>query len=464
MKWMKAVLCSVLLGVTGAAVSGDEAREKPLDYMQGVMLETTGASPWYRVELSPLLYQGTAWPDLRDVRVFNHQGETVPFALQVQKAQPVTPEAMTLRLFPLEMSPVPPREEGRRGGESLVLRSTTGIEIHLETDDAKALGQSYLLTLPTEKTDAFALAQLRLNWAALAGSWQGKASVYSSRDLKYWRPVQEDAPLMDLARDSDRLKMDTISADLTLSADGNRYLLVILDSQSKAVVLNSVTALAERREPESTRIELDAQANKISDEEAVWRWARPQPLTSLRISMASEGVLPVALSWRSGEKEAWQPLTKTVLYRLDGKRSEDIQLSGQPVEAVRITTINARLPTSLPAISGARDKYQLIFNTQGKGPYMLAWGNRAAPKADVAMDMLIPASLRKTQAVSDLPLAVAQESVTLGGEARLTATSATEQQSGWKTLLVWGALIVGVLLLALMAWRIWREVKKSGSV
>lgn len=47
---------------------------------------------------------------------------------------------------------------------------------------------------------------------------------------------------MDLARDSDRLKMDTISADLTLSADGNRYLLVILDSQSKAVVLNSVTA------------------------------------------------------------------------------------------------------------------------------------------------------------------------------------------------------------------------------
>ncbi|STV95819.1 transmembrane protein [Klebsiella michiganensis] len=33
-------------------------------------------------------------------------------------------------------------------------------------------------------------------------------------------------------------------------------------------------------------------------------------------------VLPVALSWRSGEKEAWQPLTKTVLYRLDGKRSE----------------------------------------------------------------------------------------------------------------------------------------------
>ncbi|STR35800.1 transmembrane protein [Klebsiella grimontii] len=269
---------------------------------------------------------------------------------------------------------------------------------------------------------------------------------------------------MDLARDNDRLKMDTISASLTLSAQGNRYLLLILDAQSKAPALNSVTALAERREPESTRIELNAQAHRVSDEEAVWRWARPQPLTSLRISLAGEGVLPVELAWRSGENEPWQPLTKTVLYQLDGKRSDDIPLSGQPVEAVRIKTINARLSASLPAISGARDKYQLVFNTQGKGPYMLAWGNRAAQKADVALDMLIPPSLRKTQAVNDLPLAVAQEDVTLGGEARLTATTATEQQSSWKTLLVWGALIFGVVVLALMAWRIWREVKKSGGV
>ena len=69
MKWMKAVLCGVLLGAAGTAASSDEAREQPLDYRQGLMLETSGASPWYRVELPPTIYQGTAWPDLRDVRV-----------------------------------------------------------------------------------------------------------------------------------------------------------------------------------------------------------------------------------------------------------------------------------------------------------------------------------------------------------------------------------------------------------
>lgn len=317
--------------------------------------------------------------------------------------------------------------------------------------------------LPEEMKDDFFLEQLRLNWDTPAGNWQGKASVYTSRDLRYWRSVQEEAPLMALTRDNDRLKMDTISASLRLSADGNRYLLVILDSQSPALTLNSVTAIAENSAPESARIEIGAQEEKVSNDEAVWRWTQPQPLTSLRIDLDDEGVLPVELAWRSAEKAPWQPLTKTVLYRLNGKRSEDIRLSGQQVDAVRMTTINARLPERLPALSGARDSYQLVFNTQGKGPYMLAWGNRAAQKADIGLDLLIPASLRNTQEPDSLPRATPQNEVALGGEARLTATSAAEQQSQWKTVLVWGALILGVAVLALMAWRIWREVKKDGT-
>lgn len=107
---------------------------------------------------------------------------------------------------------------------------------------------------------------------------------------------------MDLTRDSDRLKMDAISTNLTLSLEGNRYLLVILNSQSPALTLNSVSAIADSNEPESERIVIGARADKVSDDEAVWRWTQPQPLTSLRIDLENEGVLPVELVWRSGEK------------------------------------------------------------------------------------------------------------------------------------------------------------------
>lgn len=85
MKWMKAVVWSALLSVAWPVFSRDEAPETPQDYATGMMLEATGSSPWYRVSLPLALYQQSAWPDLRDVRVFNRQGDTVPFALTAQK-------------------------------------------------------------------------------------------------------------------------------------------------------------------------------------------------------------------------------------------------------------------------------------------------------------------------------------------------------------------------------------------
>ena len=39
MKWMKAVLCSVLLGVAGTAIGSDDVKESPRDYATSVMLE-----------------------------------------------------------------------------------------------------------------------------------------------------------------------------------------------------------------------------------------------------------------------------------------------------------------------------------------------------------------------------------------------------------------------------------------
>ncbi len=114
-------------------------------------------------------------------------------------------------------------------------------------------------------------------------------------------------------------------------------------------------------------------------------------------------------------------------------------------------------------MTGQRVRYDLVFNAQGKGPYLLAWGNGAAKPASVETDMLIPTELRKTYDLAALPMADTLEPVPLGGEARLTATSAAEQESRMKTLMVWGVLIAGVMVLAGMAWRIWREVKKEGA-
>ncbi|MEF9887413.1 DUF3999 domain-containing protein [Citrobacter sp.] len=462
MKWMKAVLWSALLGATGAAWSSNTATDAPADYAKGVTLLTLGSEQWYSLPLPLAVYHEAVWPDLRDIRVFNRQGDVVPFTLLAEKVQATPPRTLPLRFFPFDSTAqqVKPKQDDER--PAVLLRSKNGIEIRFEGENLQSIGQSYLIALPDDVKETPLLSQLRLSWDAPAKNWQGTASLYYSRDLRNWRLITGNAPLMDLTHGGDRLKMDTLGVDdLRLSADGIPWLLLILDSQNPALNLNGVSALT-REEPSLSRpVSMDAKAERIAENQAIWRWSRPQPLTSLKISMDNEGVLPVELEWRRGEKDVWQPLTRTVLFNLENQYSEDISLSGEFVEAVRMTTIQARLPDTLPVMRGERDSYKVIFNAQGQSPFILAWGNKAAAPASISLAMLIPEALRRHNDPDKIPQAFEDQRVTLGGEARLTATSVAEQQSQWKTLLVWGALILGVAVLAFMAWRIWREVKKG---
>lgn len=56
------------------AASDDTSRaERPQDYARGMELVVEGQSPWYRLPLPEAVYSQSAWPDLRDIRVFNAQ-------------------------------------------------------------------------------------------------------------------------------------------------------------------------------------------------------------------------------------------------------------------------------------------------------------------------------------------------------------------------------------------------------
>lgn len=79
-----------------------------------------------------------------------------------------------------------------------------------------------------------------------------------------------------------------------------------------------------------------------------------------------DGVLPAEIAWREADKDRWHTLKKEVIYQLGGKTSEPVPLPGGLVEAVKIKTLNARLPENLPGVTGQRVRYDLVFNAQGK--------------------------------------------------------------------------------------------------
>ncbi|UYM57115.1 MULTISPECIES: DUF3999 domain-containing protein [Leclercia] len=460
MKWMKAVACSALLALSGPAFCDGVQTESPRDYAFGRSLDTSVPSQWYRVMLPLAVYEQSTSPDLHDVRVFNQSGEPVPFSLVTATPPKASVQSTPLRFFHLDASPLAPAR-GDEDSDKILLRSRNGVEIVLEGQKAAAAGQHYLLTLPEQATGEISLSQLQLLWNTPQTSWQGTASVYYSEDLKQWYTLREDMPLLDVVSGQDRLKLDRIDTDMVLSPDANRYLMVVLNTQSQEITLTGVNAIRAPAQAAPEEIGLEGEGEQLSTSEVQWHWSRPQPLSAVTISLNGDGVLPVEIAWRSTEKDKWHPLKKEILYRLEGKMSPPVSLNGGLVQAVKITTLNARLPEYLPSVMGHRDRYDLVFNAQGKAPYVLAWGNGAAKPASVEPDMLIPADLRKTYDMANLPQADIQDNVALGGEERLTATSAAERESRMNTLLVWGVLIAGVILLAGMAWRIWRETQRK---
>jgi hypothetical protein len=463
MKWMRYVAIGALLSVASTGFARDDTPETPQDYGWGRALATTEDSPWYRVNLPAEVYQQSAWPDLRDLRVFNHQGERVPFSLEAQKQAPTTANTTDLRIFPLSASPVEPMNSDDVQGERVWLRSPNGYEIKLEGERIEGIGQSYLLALPEKASDTMSVSQLQLGWDKPMVNWQGKASLYYSTDMREWGLLQKDAPLMDIASGSDRLTLNKINASLTMSTEGPRYLLLVFDTPKLPVTLTRATVVENVQENVAENVSLVGWANRISADEAQYQWSQPQPLSALSIKLEDEGVLPVELAWRATAEDKWQPLTKDVLFHLNDQVSDDIAIPGHLIQGIRLTTVNAHLPDMLPQVSGLRESQRLIFNAQGSGPFILAWGNKAATQAAIPLDSLIPAGLRAQHAPENLPDAVAHERIKLGGESRLSAVSPADRQSQWQTLLVWGVLVLGVLALAWMALRIWRDIQKDNN-
>lgn len=455
MKGLLNVIVMAALWLPMAGFANDTAPDAPQDYAWGMHLESEGASPFWQIALPTPVYEQTVWPDLRDIRVFNSKGEAVPFALTPQRQPQRAPQPVALKVFPLDIKHV--KQEGQN---SLTVKMPGGTEVHLAGDDVTRISQSFLLTLPDGLKTPLPVAQLRLNWPKLPQNWQAKVDLFYSDNLKEWYGLSEDSPLMELTAGNDQLKLNTLSSRVTLSEGNYRYLLLTVYDAPQPLTLQSVEALAPADDFSNAYVYLPAHKESGTASEAVYSWANPQPLAGLAIAPGNESpVLPVEIEYRQRADDAWQPLTKTVLYRINDAQSEPTLLNGEQVQAIRVKGINANWGNTPPEVQGLRASQALVFIPQGTGPFMLAWGNKAAKPQAMALDMVIPEKLRGQYTLDSLPVATEADTVTLGGEARLTAVDPAERRSQWMTMLIWGVLVIGVLALLGVAYRLWREVK-----
>lgn len=445
MRSRKAWALLLLPCVALAALSDDYAWQWPLSMQDA----DAGA---YRVELDASVYAAAQSPVLRDVDVVNAEGAAVPAQLF---APGDGPEAGTRRT-PLRWFELPRPLAARPGDLALAVeRDADGRVRRIETQlsdaaPAAAVSGHWLI-------DASALhepiAALQLEWARDGGDLDLRYRIEGSDDLRDWRMLQTQAPLLDLARNGERL----LQRRLPVEAQA-KYLRLTPDGGTGTVRLVGVEAEL-RQAAAVPEPHWQSLAGRAVDERGVVHYEYALdgrfPIESADVQLAGNSTGEWTLYSRDDPAAPWiRRAGPWVSYRIGaGDRSAPQPLHGNVRDRHWKLAGSVPVPQPPELRLGWRPE-ALVFVAQGTPPYRLVAGSARATRGDAPVARSLDA-IRGARGRNWQPSAA-----TLGGAQPLAGDSAltpAPQARDWRSWLLWGLLVAGALLVAGLAFSLLRQ-------
>jgi len=444
-----AAMRRVLVGGAMTLACVGALAEQAGDYATQVPLTLSGEGPWYRLEVPMALRLAARFGDLRDVRVFNAEGQAQAYALTAGSAErSETNTATAVKWFPLYAAADAPA-----GAPSVrVQRTTTGtiVEVGPEavtaTDKPNQVLRGWLLD--ASAIDA-PLNKLSLDWTSEQDGFQ-RFSIEASDDLQTWTPW-EDGQIARLAFADERIEQ----RDTTLPGQRARYLRLLWLAPQKAPVLVSAELSSTTHSSVAAPVSWSdgLPTTRVKDGEYTLDLPVPLPLELLRVELTQANTLaPVTVSTRRDSKDSWQSLTRGLLYRLpeNGKDviHDELQLPGQWVQHLRLQ-VDPRgggLGQAAPTVRIGLRSTQLVFLARGSAPYVLALGNASGTANNLPLSTLIPGYDDKRLA----SLGIAKAGTPVAAPS-VTQTASPAANVDWQRYGLWAVLLVGVALLVGMA-------------
>lgn len=442
----KLSLSGLALWLLGSAAC---AQETPADFSVRVPLAVSGNGPWYRLELPLAVQLSARQADLSDVRVFNAAGETQAYALSRQSSQRSESRTVTeVKWFPLYAA------DTQQALPGVVMKSTTeGTLLEIRPSSAKGpqVLRGWVLDASAIKAP---LQQLSLDWSREHDGFQ-RFSIEASDDLQHWTPWG-DGQVARLSFADERVEQH----DVNLPGQSARYLRLVWQGQAAPLLTSAKLVSATSSSlPLPLVWSQPLAGTRLSAGEYSWQLPTGLNVERLRIELKQPNTLaPVTLSGRRDSKQAWQPLSNGLLYRLTSNGQEvvqdELQLPGQAVAELKLQVDErgAGLGVEAPALHFAVRSTQLVFLARGEPPFTLALGNAAAKAANLPLSTLIPDySAERLRALGQ---------ATVAGDAVVNtpvAAAAVESGPDWKKLGLWAVLLLGVAALGAMAYSLLRK-------
>jgi hypothetical protein len=404
----------------------------------------------------------------QDVRVFNAAGEVVPFAVlrrsDVEGDAPLKRTA-AYAAHPLFANTVPGKPSGGAVEVRVEASGATSAWVRWGDGAAQSLpagGLPLNAALFDVREEKNPLAALEVA-GALPPNVLVNLELTSSENLQDWTPVAVKGPLFHFDG-ADAPHNTTLVLQQTLQPRG-RYLRLRWAGQDGV----SVTAItgqlaADRTQPAPLRAALPA---GLVDGKAALSWALPFAtlITALHLQAVQDNTLvPVRIAGRMDAAQPWRNLASTVVFRLDsvgtGAANAPVTLPATPLRALRVEASNGlALPAGGLQATVEFAPVQLAFVASGAGPFTLAAGRANTPAAAVDAGLFGAVSPAK---LAELPLATVD---TLQTDAPVATPQwlAAWLPAGlpWRSVLLWGVLLAGVLVLGGVAVSLLRQLNKN---
>lgn len=448
----------VLLAAASLLGNAASAAPAPADLAHRVPLEVSGNGPWYRVQLPIEVLFAARHGDLRDLRIFNAEGEALPYSLRTSVAsEKQVRSEVQARIFPLRGT------TGSAAGDNLkIVRSTTGTILEI-TPNAPAQDKTQVLRgwlLETGSGD-LPLDRLQLDWTAEGDGFQ-RLRIEASDDLEHWRSLGE-GQLARLDFNGQRIEQN----DIPLPGQTARYLRLWWESPEQAAQLVGATLSGSRSSTGPVPMLWSEPLAAKADSKGEFSWSLPLalPVERVRIPLQQDNTLaPVVISGRHDGNVQWTPLARGVLYRLPGQggeiTQEELELPGISLGQLRLQ-VDSRgggLGGSTAHLSVGVRASELVFLARGGAPYELAVGSGDVGDGSLPLTTLVPGYEPKRLA----SMGEARLKGTLQAPAAAVPATVATADTQWKRYGLWALLLAGVGLLALMALSLLRSSRQTG--
>jgi Protein of unknown function (DUF3999) len=431
------------------------AADGPAEFAYAVPISMDGLEALYEIELPAAVYQGVTRPDLADVRVFNADGEAVPFAFEPRPArQAERQQPVSVKRFPLHGA----RPADLEALQLRVERAGGGTIVSVRGGEFKGAGEPRLLAylLDASQVDR-PYEALELDWRQNSASFAMSVQVQASDDLRSWSTVVYDAPLVRIDYGGQRLEQRTIEFR-PLRAKYLRLSWPAGASEGPLQLTRTALRIGDLvREPERMWKQVQAAAGGKAGEYAFDTGGRFS-IERVRLALPQDNtVARIALLARADPAHDWTPVANTVVYRLT-QQGQSIVSPDLPVTAradrywlVRVDQNGGGLGSGSPVLSVGWVPQKLVFAARGTAPFQIAYGSSRVKPAAYPIETVVPGWRSDRQP----KLAQAQA----GPERMLAGPAALRRQLDYKVWGLWTALVLGVALLAWMAWRLAKQMQ-----